>query len=427
MCISTRWRRKIEWLPMADVEQQKMPPEKRLETENPVPQTAARTPGMYHRERVLIACVVLLVALFAFTAFIARQYHRTVHRLGDDWYAKGETAMRAAQTSDAVADYRNALVYKPDDEGFQFHLALALAGAGREDEARSYLLTLLTESPGSGPINLALARVAVNLKNHSDAIRYYHNAIYGVWSTDPLAQRWAVRRELCEYLLNQRDIQDAEPDLIALAQETPPSDSGRENISGDLLSRAGMWSRALAAYRAALAVNRRDTSALAGAGRAAFQLAMYSDAAGYLQHLPEPNRSASDVSDILGLSQQAATMNALRPGLRASEAAKRATKALSVAEARISSCAQTKGEPLPANPRATTPPTDLQTFYATAKQNRQIWSEMNLAQHPDQVVAAMTFAVQAEKAASAECGPPQTVADHALTLIANSAARPPSE
>jgi tetratricopeptide (TPR) repeat protein len=412
---------------MADVEQQNMPPEKRPETDSPVPDTAARMPGMYHRERVLIACVVLLVALFAFTAFISRQYHRTIHRLGDQWYAKGEAAMQANQTTDAVADYRNALVYKPDDEGFEFHLALALAGAGREDEARSYLLTLLTEQPGSGPINLALARIAVKLKVSGDAIRYYHNAIYGVWTADPLTQRWDVRRELCEYLLNRHDLQDAEPDLIALQQETPPSDPGREIISGDLMSRAAMWDRALTAYRAALMVRKRDTNALAGAGRAAFQLAMFSDAAGYLQRLPESDRSASDIADILALSQQAATMNALRPGLRPSEEAKRAAKALLVAEARISSCAQAKGEAVPPNPRATTPPTNLQQLYATANQNRQIWSEMNLVQHPDQAVAAMTFAVRAENQASAECGPPQTVADRALILIANSATRPPSE
>lgn len=412
---------------MADVEQENMPPEKRAEIESPVPETAARMPGMYHRERVLIACVVLLIAMFAFTAFIARQYHRTVHKLGDQWYAQGEASMKAGQTAAAVNDYRNALVYKPDDEGFQFHLALALAGDGKEDEAQSYLLTLLTESPGSGPINLALARVAVNLRNSADAIRYYQNAIYGVWPNDPLTQRWNVRRELCDYLLGRHDIQDAEPDLIALAQETPPTDPGREDITGDLLTRAGMWSRALAAYRAALAVHRHDTHALAGAGRAAFQLAMFSDAAGYLQRLPPTERSAPDLADILALSQTAATMNALRPGLPGAEEGKRAAKALSVVEARISSCARQKGQPLPANPRATTPPTQLQKLYATARQNSQIWSEMNLAQHPDQDVAVMTFAVQAENAASAECGPPQTIADRALMLIAKSATRPPSE
>ncbi len=392
-----------------------------------MPENTARGPGMYRRERVLIACIVLLIALFAFTAFIARQYHRTVHRLGDQWFAHGETAMKAGETARAITDYRNALVYKPDDDTFEFHLALALAGAGREDEARSYLTTLLTESPGSGPINLALARTAVKLRNNSEAVRYYHNAIYGVWPSDPLTERWNVRRELCEYFLGRNDIQEAQPDLVALAQETPAGDSARQDVAGDLMSRAGMWSRALSAYRAALRVHRRDTDALAGAGRAAFQLAMYSDAAEYLQRLPEPSRSAPDIVETLGLSQQAATMNALRPGLRASEEAKRAAKALSVAQSRISSCARKHGDVLPPKPGATAPPTDLQKLYATARQNRQIWSETNLAHHPDQVVVAMTFAVQAENTASAECGPPQNIADRALSLIAKGATRPPSE
>ncbi|MGA9884611.1 MAG: tetratricopeptide repeat protein [Candidatus Acidiferrales bacterium] len=412
---------------MVDFDQDKKSAEKPPEGKSPVPETASRMPGVYARERILIACVVLLLAMFGFTAFVARQYHRTVHKLADQWFAKGEAALKRGQTAAAISDYRNALVYKRDDENFEFHLALALAGGGREDEARSYLLSLLTDSPGSGPINLALARIAVKQKRSSDAIRYYHNAIYGVWDSDPLIQRWDVRRELCQYLLNQHDIADAEPDLIALAQETPPTDAGRENIAGDLLQRASLWGRALGAYRSALAVHHRDEHALAGAGRAAFQLGMYSDAAEYLQRLPEERRRSPDVADTLALSQAAATINALRPGLRTSEQAKRAGKALSIAESRISSCAKTRGETLPANPRATIPPTELQKLYATAQQNRQLWIETNLARHPDQVVAVMTFAAQAESTASAECGPPQSIADRALSLIATTVPRPPSE
>ncbi|MGH9740104.1 MAG: tetratricopeptide repeat protein [Candidatus Acidiferrales bacterium] len=412
---------------MVDFDQDKMSAEKPPEGKNPVPETASRMPGVYARERILIACVVLLLAMFAFTAFIARQYKRTLHQLGDQWFAKGEAALKVGQTAAAISDYRNALVYKRDDENFEFHLALALAGAGRDEEARSYLLTLLTESPGSGSINLALARIAVNQKRSSDAIRYYHNAIYGVWDRDPLTQRWDVRRELCEYLLGRHDIADAEPELINLAQETPPTDARREGITGDLLLRAGLWNRALTAYRAALAVNRRDRDALVGAGGAAYQLALYSDATDYFRRLPPSRREAADISGIFALSQEAATMNALRPGLRGPGQAKRATKSLSVAGARISSCAQMRGEALPAKPRSTTPPTALEKLYATARQNRQIWSEANLAQHPDQVVAAMTFAAHAENIASAECGPPQSVADRALSLIATSVPRAPSE
>jgi tetratricopeptide (TPR) repeat protein len=404
---------------MAEVQYESTPPDRAASGEQPVHEIAARIPGMYARERVLIACAALLIALFAFTAIVARQYHRTVHRLGDQWFGKGEASMQAGRTSQAVTEYRNALVYKPDDETFEFHLALALASAGREDEARSYLQTLLADSPGSGPINLALARVAVNLNRNSDAIRYYHNAIYGVWDADPLDRRWQVRRELCEYLINERDLRDAEPDLIALAQETPPGDTVRGNIAGSLLLRAGLWSRSLDAFRSVLAVQRRDPDALAGAGRAAFHLAMYSDVTEYFQRLPSAQREAPDVADIFALSQEAATMNALRPGLRASEEAKRAAKALSVALSRISSCAKTRGESLVAR----TPTSNLQKLYATARQNRRTWSEPNLARHSDLVVSVMTFAAKAETAAAAECGPPSSVTDRALSLVASNAAR----
>lgn len=397
--------------------------EKRPGGERPAPGTAARMRGTYARERVLLACIILLLALFGFTAFVARQYHRTVHRLGDGWFAKGEGALQAGQAAAAITDYRNALVYKPDDRTFQFHLAVALARDGRDNEARSYLLSLLADSPGSGPINLALARAAVRLESNSDAIRYYHGAIYGVWDSDPLTHRWEARRELCEYLLARRDIQDAEPDLIALSEETPSSDGGLEGIAGDLLLRARLWSRALAAYRATLAVSRNDPDALVGAGRAAFQLAMYSDAADYFRRLPPDRRAAPGVADAFAMAQEAATMNALRPGLRASEAARKAAKALRVAESSISACAQTHGEKVAAMP----PATPLQKLYATARQNRRLWNETNLAHHPDQVVAAMSFAAQAESAASAECGPPRSISDRALSLIAAGTARPASE
>jgi tetratricopeptide (TPR) repeat protein len=408
---------------MAEVQHENTALEKQAGGKQPTEDTTAGMPGMYARERVLIACVALLIALFAFTAIVARQYHRTVHRLGDRWFARGEASMQAGRTAQAVTEYRNALVYKPDDETFEFHLALALASAGREDEARSYLQTLLADSPGSGPINLALARVAVKLKSNSEAIRYYHSAIYGVWDADPLDRRWEVRRELCEYLLKQRGGRDAEPDLIALAQETPSSDTVRENVVGGLLLRARLWSRALDAFRSVLAVKRRDPEALTGAGRAAFHLAMYSDAADYFQRLPSEQREAPDVADAFALSQEAATMNALRPGLRASEEARRAAKALSVAISRVSSCAKTRGELLVTR----TPTSNLQKLYATTRQNRRTWSESNLAQHPDQVLSVMTFAAQAETAATAECGPPSSITDRALSLVASSAARPSSD
>jgi len=380
---------------------------------------------MYVRERVLIACVVLMIALFGFTAFITRQYHRTVHRYADQWFARGESALTTGNANAAINDYRNALVYKPDDPTFQFHLAQALASAGQEVQSRTYLLNLLSENPGSGPINLTLARVAVRQKNNADAVRYYHSAIYGVWETDPITRRWEVRREVCEYLLSQGDVHEAEPDLIALAQEVPPGDAGRGKIAGTLLLRAGLWKRALAEFRAVLATARRDPDALAGAGRAAFEMGEYPDAVGYWMRLPREKREAPDVSQMLQTAQEAESMNALRAGLPASEQAQRAAKALSVASARITACAKQRGETL--LPAAGTAPDALQRLSAAAQKNKRVWTLPGLARHPDQVTAAMSFAFQAEAAATRACGVPRGASDRALSLIASHEAGRASE
>lgn len=399
---------------MADFQQDKVPPETRPEGAGSAPGKAARMPGMYVRERVLIACAVLLVALFGFTAFIARQYHHTLHRYADGWFAKGEAALAAGQAKTAIDDYRNALVYKPEDPTFQFHLAQALAAAGQEDQARAYLLNL---DPSSGPINLTLARIAVRQNNKADATRYYHLAIDGIWRTHPLRQRWEVRRELCEYLLDQGDAQQAEPDLIALAQDVPPQDVARRKVAGNLLIRAGLWTRALAEFRTVLASDRRDPEALAGAGKASFELGKYPQAVAYLVRLPREKRQAADVSQMLQTAQEAESMNALRTGLPASEQARRAAKALFVANARLAACAKQRGDTLPAAAGAS--PDALQQLYATAQQNKRVWSVASLATHPDQITAAMSYAFQVEAAAATACGAPQSAADQALASIAS--------
>lgn len=410
---------------MADFTQDEVPSVKRPDDPAPTPEKSVRMPGMYVRERVLIACVVLMVAFFAFTAFIARQYHRTVHRYADRWFAKGQSALNAGDINAAINDYRNALVYKPDDPTFQFHLAQALARAGQEAQSQTYLLTLLSENPGSGPINLTLARVAVRLQNNADAVRYYHSAIYGVWETHPITRRWEVRRELCEYLLNQGDVHEAEPDLIALAQEVPPGDVARGKIAGNLLLRAGLWNRALNEFRGVLATDHRDPDALAGAGRASFEIGEYLEAAGYLSRLPRETREAPDVSQMLETAQEAKSMNALRVGVPASEQARRAAKALSVARTRIAACAKQRGERLV--PAAGAAPDALQQLYAAAQKNRLSWTVPRLARHPDQVTTVMEFAFQAEAAATKACGAPGTTADQALSLLASHRAGQASE
>lgn len=369
----------------------------------------------YSREAVLIICALLLLVMFSITAVVTRLYHDKVQSLGNQWFESGETSFQSHQMAAALVDYRNALVYSPNNLLYQFHLARALAAAGHGDEARSYLINLLAEAPGSGEINLELARIAAQQGVRSEALLYYHSAIYGVWDKDPLEQRWNVRRELCEYLLNRGDEQDAQPDLIALAQEVPPGDIQRQKEAASLLLHAGLWPRALEEYQAILKSHSRDEDALAGAGTASFQLSQYPRAISYLERLSRERRSDPDIESMLEASRQVESANPFVPGLSAVEKAKRTFDALQRAQQRVSDCAHQHGESTSAVP----PVARLQMLFATSQQEMaKDWSEAGLQRNPDRVDPAMSFVFEMEEAAMQECGAPTESTDQILLSIA---------
>ena len=370
----------------------------------------------YSREAILIVSLALLAVLFSVTAVVARLYHKKVHQLGDAWFAKGEAAFQSGNPA-AVADYRNALVYSPDNQVFQLHLAQALAADGRGEEARSYLINLLTESPGSGEVNLELARIDAREGNSQEAIRYYHSAIYGVWEKDPLLMRWRVRRELCEYLLDHGDANDAQPDVIALAQEVPPGDVDRRRESAEFLLSAGLQARALDEFLSVLKDSPHDDNALAGAGAAAFQLERYSEALELFNKLPREKRSSPNIEKMLETASRVEAANPFTRGLSAAEKAKRTADALARAESRAASCALGHG-PVPPETQVLA---SLQESLTTFTQNKRAWSEVNLRRQPGQVNAAMAAVFAAENAALRACGQPEKQ-DSTLLLLARSRA-----
>ncbi|MFY9751063.1 MAG: tetratricopeptide repeat protein [Candidatus Acidiferrales bacterium] len=379
------------------------------------------SPRSYVREAVLLGCLVLLVLFFGVTATVSRLYHKKIHTLADQWYAQGEQNFQAGNVQLALADYRNALAFSPANRIFQFHLAqaLAVAGGGRDEEARNYLLTLLSESPGSGEINLALARISARKGPQSEALRYYQSAIYGEWATDPIGSRWNVRRELCEYLLNRGQITAAEADVISLADNTDPQSSlpeerQRAKIAGSLLLRAQLWERAQQQFRILQAADSHDPDVAAGAGVAAFHLRQYSQALIYFQQLPRERRKDPETAEMIETSRQIFGATPFLPGLSASERAVRASHALDRATSRVVACDRSIQSG--ANPAAMA---ILQKLLATSAAMKVDWSERNLERRPESVDPAMAFVFEAENAATQACGEPQGD-DKALWLLGQS-------
>src|SRR6201987_5130982 len=383
-----------------------------------IPSNAAG-PGKHSREIVLLTTLLLLLVFAIFTAFAARMYHKQYHVLGDEWFARGDQEFHSGNAAAALSDYRNALLYSPGNTNFQFHLAKALAANGRNDEARAYLVTLLSDSPGSGETNLELARIAAHggPKTMPDALRYYHAAIYGVWDADPIAMRWQVRNEFCEYLLDNNAMNQAEAEIIALADNTNPEDFGGQKTAANLLLRARMWSRALQEFQTVLSHDPRDEDALAGAATAAFQLAQYSQAEEYLQRLPREKLADPELARMRETSRSVLSLNPFAPGLSTDEKAKRTAKAIALAQARATACERQSASASSAR----VPGSSLTSALATSNQNAADWTERNLRKYPERIAPAMSSVFELEDVATGQCGEPQG-ADYALWLIGRSRA-----
>ncbi len=381
---------------------------------------------IYSRETILLSCCITLILLLGFTAFLARVYHMKVHAMADAWFTQGEATFKAGDPAAAVLDYRNALVYSPEKPLYQLHLAQALVAMGDHDaQAQSYLQVLWVESPGNGEINLELARIAARRSDGlNDVLRYYHSAIDGEWSENPVATRWQVRRELCDYLLQHGQIPQARIEVTALADNTPSDDAARQLVVGRMLLETQDWNRAQGIFRQLLATDRTNPNYLLGAGTVAYQLGQYGVAREYFDKLPPDLRNNSNAASMIDVSHQVLAVNPYLSGLSSADRVRRAESAITASSARAQACIQSRtGAPhsIAVQGALTKMQLNLDQFQRMQKD----WSARNLGSFPDRMDAAMTAVFEIENAATVACGEPQGT-DRALWLLGKSRAGQPN-
>ena len=366
-------------------------------------------------ETTLILSFVLLLTLFVATGFASRSYHKEESVLAHRWFERGQAAMRDGQSAVAIEAFRTALVYARGIEftaDYDLALARALAQAGHLEESRSYLLGLEQAAPGSGTVNLELARLSARLKNYSDAMRYYNSAIYGVWETDPLEQRRNVRIEFSEFLLDIGQTAEAQAQLVALVAALPP-DPTLHVEAGNLFLRASRSALALKEFQTALDENRQAPGAARGAGAAAFQLGDYAAASRYFSRAGRESPLGPLWQQDLDVSNLILSLNPFAPNLSPSEAAHRAAHDYELASDRLATCVRNKypsqkPQALPAN---------LQRLMDDAREQSSRAKETRLTRHPEDIAPLMETVFRFQDAATSLCGPLSNT-DLALQLIA---------
>jgi tetratricopeptide (TPR) repeat protein len=375
-------------------------------------------------ETALLISLGVLFIFFTATGFFARFYHQTERSLARHWYSYGQAALAAGLPADAIQDFRTAMVYSRENgdtsganDVYILHLAEALAAAGQHEEARAYLLALADRTPGNATVNLDLARLAARQNNVPEASRYYNAAIFGAWDTSPPERRRETRIEYAKFLLDHGEVADAQAQLIAMAAALAP-DPVLHAQAGDLLLQAGENDQALAQYKEALKLDRKELGALRGAGIASFRLGDYRAAAEYFDRANRENELDDEAHRMLETSYDVANLDPFAAGLSVAERGRRTAQDFTVALERLKSCAQSQGAPLEDSAAESTSP--LAQLYAQAGQEGPRATEQALRLHPDDLAPVMSLAFAMETGAVKLCGAPSAAADSALLLIARS-------
>lgn len=368
----------------------------------------------FSREPVILAVLTgLAVVLFLAVTGLSRLYQVQQESLAVEWSTRGVNDLNSGHYKVAILEFRTALQYSRDNDDYQMSLAQALLGLNRTDEAYAYLINLWDRQPENGVVNLELARIAVAKNQTESALRFYHNAIYAPWPDNQETERRKARLELIDYLLrNNTQMQgartQAESEMIAIEANTG-DDAGEQTQLGQLFLRVQDNSRALAAFRESLKLDRENSAAEAGAGVAAFNLGMYPAAGRYLAEAVAAVPGDTASTALLRTTQIVLRFDPYRPQISVAERDRIVVDAFNAAGERLKSCGSLDGSKAPA---AGTRSLDDQ--WTNLKP--QV-TERGLHSDPDLVNTAMNLAFQIEGQATTGCAT-ITEADKALQLIA---------
>jgi tetratricopeptide (TPR) repeat protein len=393
--------------------------------------SCGRVAGTQSARITLAVTLLLILAGVAFTQYFVALHRSTENSLANRWFVRGGQAMEAHLPDVAADDYRTALSYDPGNREYRLRLAQSLLAGNHLGEARAHLLSLWDEEPSSGEVNLTLARLSAKRGNANNAIRYYSNAIDGVWQDDPRKERVAVRFELSDYLMQQHKTTQAQSELMALLAEGPRETADQLRL-GQLLLEVNEPEHTVEVDDAILAKDSANAEAWTQKGQALLALNRYVDAEHALASAVEHNPNLDDARRQLDILREALRLDTSLRGLSWSDRAKRAVESFHAAWIRLNNCAAQQGISLVSaqsvaadeiapgtntqTAAATTSPGSLQLLYNSGLQKQPAANEKNLREDSDALDSTMQYAFQVEQTTAPIC-PKMELTDQALLML----------
>jgi Tfp pilus assembly protein PilF len=344
------------------------------------------------REPLLVSILVLITILFsALTHSYSQAYDHRRLALGVEWYERGNHELADKHPDAAVADYRTALFYDPQNPTYSLHLAEALTQANHTEQALNYYLSLWQSQPINGLVNLQIARLYARKGENVAAERYFNGAVFGDWSENAADNRRAASLELIHFYLDRGDMGHAESQLILLSGNLPEDPDWHTRVA-ELYLRVGDAQRAFDQYREALRLNPNYLPALHGAGEAALRMGNFHDAESYLARAVRMDPANPSGKQLLQVVQAVTSLNPYERGIPEAEKIRRTLRAFDVIGNRLESCG------------GQTPTSSVGGYYTKWKDLKAAANARFLTQHPEEIEALLDFTASAEKIAQSHCG-----------------------
>ncbi|WP_260737088.1 tetratricopeptide repeat protein [Tunturiibacter lichenicola] len=358
---------------------------------------------------LLVTVVLFLITLFLFRSFVS---HR--QELAQRWSARGQASINAGHPDQAIVALRTALSYAPGRRDYELLLAQALGDAGHTEESYNYYLGLWETEPGSGIINLSLARLAAKKNDPQTAINYYRASIYGTWEGDGTMRRREVRLELSRYLLAQHNFGSARTELL-IAGGNAPDDTTVALTLAPLLEQANAPRDALTYYQKVLAQDPKNQTALEAAARLEYDFGHFEDAHRMMEQAIREHKSDDSNQEPITTSDKEILDNASRilaiaplKKLPNDERVARILKARDLAKKRLDACNTTLSI-------ASGLPSPLQDLRAKWTSKEATLNRADLLNDPAGQDTTMLLVFDTETQTAKICGAP--TGDDALLLL----------
>jgi tetratricopeptide (TPR) repeat protein len=287
--------------------------------------------------RTLVLSVAAIAVFFLLDTVLARTERAESRAAAARAYEDGMRLVKQGRPLDAIGQFDEAISLARENPAYPLARAQTLLAAGHLPEAEDTLAELLQNNATAGAPNLAMGRVLAKEGKFTDAVAYYHRAIYGRWTSDPARNRVQARSELVDFLMANHSTDGLLAELLPLEQEAP-GDLATQKQLALAFTEAGSPARGAELFREVLRREPQDPDAYAGLGEAELARGNYRAARANFEAALRMRPADESARQSLDLSNQVLALDPAQRGLSREEQYQRSLKILELTVASATSC-----------------------------------------------------------------------------------------